>query len=123
MGWLRTVRSGVPVVAAPRPLLDPLRLAALNTGIPCMGPLPKTLTLTLTLTLVRPKYKSLRASSPPPLAPVPCGLCAHFEAEEAVAGEKGVQVELACLICRIAHLARLPHHCHRCAAAWAAAAF
>eukprot|EP00955_Chlamydomonas_euryale_P007579 80333-Chlamydomonas_euryale.AAC.1 len=45
MGWLRTVRNGVTFVTAPSPLLDPLCLAALNTGIPFLGPLPVTLTL------------------------------------------------------------------------------
>eukprot|EP00955_Chlamydomonas_euryale_P093568 364792-Chlamydomonas_euryale.AAC.15 len=49
MGWLRTVRNGVPFVTAPSPLLDPLCLAALDTGIPFVGPLPVTLTLTLIL--------------------------------------------------------------------------
>eukprot|EP00955_Chlamydomonas_euryale_P011513 124003-Chlamydomonas_euryale.AAC.15 len=44
---LRIVRNGVPFVTAPYPLLDPLGLATLNTGIPCVGPLPATLTLTL----------------------------------------------------------------------------
>eukprot|EP00955_Chlamydomonas_euryale_P042608 352371-Chlamydomonas_euryale.AAC.4 len=47
MGWLRTMRNGVPFVTAPYPLLDPLCLAALNTGISFVGPLPATLTLTL----------------------------------------------------------------------------
>eukprot|EP00955_Chlamydomonas_euryale_P007693 81641-Chlamydomonas_euryale.AAC.22 len=46
MGWLRTLHRGVPYVTAPNPLLDPSRLAALNTGIPFVRPLPVTLTLT-----------------------------------------------------------------------------
>eukprot|EP00955_Chlamydomonas_euryale_P033842 349640-Chlamydomonas_euryale.AAC.3 len=45
-GWLRTVRSGMPFVTVPCPLLDPLCHATLNTGIPFVGPLPVTLTLT-----------------------------------------------------------------------------
>eukprot|EP00955_Chlamydomonas_euryale_P003507 37845-Chlamydomonas_euryale.AAC.4 len=45
MAWLRTVRSGVPFVAALSPLLGPLYLAALNTGMPLVDPLPATLTL------------------------------------------------------------------------------
>eukprot|EP00955_Chlamydomonas_euryale_P118665 366554-Chlamydomonas_euryale.AAC.2 len=45
MGWLRTVRNSVLFVTAPSSLLDPLCLAALNTGIPFMGSLPETLTL------------------------------------------------------------------------------
>eukprot|EP00955_Chlamydomonas_euryale_P070366 360740-Chlamydomonas_euryale.AAC.6 len=47
MGWLRTLRSGVPFVTALSPLLDPLCLAALNAGIPFVGPLPVTVSLTL----------------------------------------------------------------------------
>eukprot|EP00955_Chlamydomonas_euryale_P104117 365542-Chlamydomonas_euryale.AAC.3 len=43
MRWLKTVRSAVPFVTAPSALLDPLCLAALNTGIPVMGALPVTL--------------------------------------------------------------------------------
>eukprot|EP00955_Chlamydomonas_euryale_P114514 366281-Chlamydomonas_euryale.AAC.13 len=42
---LRTELSGMPFQAAPSPLLDPLCLAALNTGVPFVGPLPVTLTL------------------------------------------------------------------------------
>eukprot|EP00955_Chlamydomonas_euryale_P082624 363749-Chlamydomonas_euryale.AAC.9 len=51
---LRQHQHGVPFVTAPCPLFDALCLAALNTGIPCMGPLPATPTpsLTLTLTLI-----------------------------------------------------------------------
>eukprot|EP00955_Chlamydomonas_euryale_P041584 352035-Chlamydomonas_euryale.AAC.1 len=48
MGWLRTINNGVPFVIVPSALLNPLCLAALNTGIPFMRPLPVTLTLTLT---------------------------------------------------------------------------
>eukprot|EP00955_Chlamydomonas_euryale_P038273 351055-Chlamydomonas_euryale.AAC.7 len=50
-GWyeeLSTVRSGLSFVTAPSPLLNLICLAALNTGIPFVGPLPVTLTLTLT---------------------------------------------------------------------------
>eukprot|EP00955_Chlamydomonas_euryale_P071277 361014-Chlamydomonas_euryale.AAC.3 len=50
MGWLRTVRNGVPLVTAPCPLLDPVCLAMLNTGITCVGPCPLPVALTLTLT-------------------------------------------------------------------------
>eukprot|EP00955_Chlamydomonas_euryale_P100720 365303-Chlamydomonas_euryale.AAC.7 len=32
MGWLRSVRTGVPFLTAPSPLFDPLCLAAFNTG-------------------------------------------------------------------------------------------
>eukprot|EP00955_Chlamydomonas_euryale_P040775 351806-Chlamydomonas_euryale.AAC.3 len=42
MGWLRTVRKGMPFVIAPSPLLHSLCLAALNTGIPFVSPLPVT---------------------------------------------------------------------------------
>eukprot|EP00955_Chlamydomonas_euryale_P046914 353530-Chlamydomonas_euryale.AAC.5 len=45
--WRRTAHSGIPSVTVPSPLLDPLCLAALNTGLPCAGLLPVTLTLTL----------------------------------------------------------------------------
>eukprot|EP00955_Chlamydomonas_euryale_P074977 362183-Chlamydomonas_euryale.AAC.3 len=48
MGWLRTVRNGVPFATAPSPLLDPLCLATLNTCILFVGPLPVNLALTLT---------------------------------------------------------------------------
>eukprot|EP00955_Chlamydomonas_euryale_P112581 366141-Chlamydomonas_euryale.AAC.4 len=37
------MRYGIPCVTAPSPLLDPRCLAALNTGIPFVGPLPATL--------------------------------------------------------------------------------
>eukprot|EP00955_Chlamydomonas_euryale_P102000 365387-Chlamydomonas_euryale.AAC.7 len=47
MGWLRTVRNGVPFVTASYPLLDPLCLATLNTGIALVGPLLETIILTL----------------------------------------------------------------------------
>eukprot|EP00955_Chlamydomonas_euryale_P069659 360527-Chlamydomonas_euryale.AAC.7 len=47
MGWLRTTRSCIAFVTAPSPLFDLRRLAALNIGIPFMGPLPSTLTPTL----------------------------------------------------------------------------
>eukprot|EP00955_Chlamydomonas_euryale_P112844 366166-Chlamydomonas_euryale.AAC.15 len=40
MGWLRTLRNGVPFVTAPSPLLDPLCLATLNTGIPFVESAP-----------------------------------------------------------------------------------
>eukprot|EP00955_Chlamydomonas_euryale_P075152 362231-Chlamydomonas_euryale.AAC.3 len=46
MVGLRTVCDGVPFVTAPNPLLDPLCLAALNTGI-LVGPLHVPLTPTL----------------------------------------------------------------------------
>eukprot|EP00955_Chlamydomonas_euryale_P071757 361190-Chlamydomonas_euryale.AAC.3 len=48
MGWLKAVHNGLPFVTAPYPLLDPLCLAALNTCLPFVGPLPATLTVTLT---------------------------------------------------------------------------
>jgi len=50
MGWLEMERSDIPFVAfplmAPSPLLDPLCLAALKTGIPFVGPPTVALTLT-----------------------------------------------------------------------------
>eukprot|EP00955_Chlamydomonas_euryale_P019919 212566-Chlamydomonas_euryale.AAC.1 len=49
-----------PFVTAPSSLLDPLCLAALNTGIPPVGPLP--VTLTLTLEKARPGVHALRPS-------------------------------------------------------------
>eukprot|EP00955_Chlamydomonas_euryale_P083560 363869-Chlamydomonas_euryale.AAC.28 len=75
MGWLRTVRSGVRFVTASSQLLDPLCLAALNTGIPFVDPLPKTLTLTLTLFsnpfVLRIGHASVRAGRALPLCQ-PC---------------------------------------------------
>eukprot|EP00955_Chlamydomonas_euryale_P112623 366146-Chlamydomonas_euryale.AAC.3 len=38
------VRSAAPFVLAPSPLFDSVCLAALNTGIPSVGPLPVPLT-------------------------------------------------------------------------------
>eukprot|EP00955_Chlamydomonas_euryale_P073663 361808-Chlamydomonas_euryale.AAC.15 len=43
MGRLKIAQSGMPFVTAPSPLRDPLCFAALNTGIPFVGPLPVTL--------------------------------------------------------------------------------
>eukprot|EP00955_Chlamydomonas_euryale_P094338 364848-Chlamydomonas_euryale.AAC.15 len=49
-GWLRTVSNGAPFVTVPCALLDPLCHASLDTGVPCVGPLPVTLTLIQTPT-------------------------------------------------------------------------
>eukprot|EP00955_Chlamydomonas_euryale_P066341 359517-Chlamydomonas_euryale.AAC.30 len=53
MGWLRTARGRPParfhLRQCPARCLTPPCLAALNTRIPLVGPLPVTLTLTLTV--------------------------------------------------------------------------
>eukprot|EP00955_Chlamydomonas_euryale_P072708 361489-Chlamydomonas_euryale.AAC.1 len=80
MEWLGTVRNGLPFVTAPSPLLDPLCLALLNTGIPFAVPL----LVSLTLTLIRPRpvrrsagFRSWRLPSegPRPNPRCPQGCC------------------------------------------------
>eukprot|EP00955_Chlamydomonas_euryale_P062567 358413-Chlamydomonas_euryale.AAC.18 len=55
---LTALRPQIGRSSAPSPLLDPFCLAAFNTGIPFVGPLPVTLTLrhchSVTLTFSHP---------------------------------------------------------------------
>eukprot|EP00955_Chlamydomonas_euryale_P073669 361808-Chlamydomonas_euryale.AAC.21 len=73
MGWLRNVCNGVPFVTAPSPLLDPLCLAALHTGIPFVG--SKDVVMWRAFGTGRPLSDLLRFCSHPDDGDVPPKTC------------------------------------------------
>eukprot|EP00955_Chlamydomonas_euryale_P113472 366221-Chlamydomonas_euryale.AAC.7 len=77
---LNTFNGPHPFVTAPYPLLDPLCLATLNTGVPFTGPLAGTLMLTASDTQTqRPTpgkfFNFAPGFHPPP--PIPVLVCTH----------------------------------------------